>query len=712
MSRTRTTARDEDEDAQESDQGSEGYDVDEAQEIESVNANEEEDIELDDTLPAPTSPITTSFGTLNIPTQLRHTGDLHAFLMSNKPDYTRLNAETQPTCCAMIHVPRTDKIRIIYGIGIGVAGLTANPLNKIPLCLTGDTDRDTPIPTVMALTQTAFKPANVFVPTEEQIATHTGQWPAVRASRHDDTRATQVASILRVCPVPAYLVYDGFDDDLSTTEVAKRLKGMFNQDPAWLKHAQQFIRACLVYPKSSTPGTALADEVFATRASRATRAWGRKRFQELFPNIGNTNPQAAPPAASGTTSLPTNVAELYSQFLAMHTATTNATGTSGTAPTATTTHGMAKSDLSRLLTMCGLEQGQEEFLPTVWEHLAETGLTKEGKNNIIRDTVVATLKYHEAQVPLLAPLLTCIRTREWSGDSGYHTLTSAVKGLSPFLVTEISEDQEAAFNEIFTLMEKATLHTIEDIKLSTKVEAKIPASFHSLLQCLKAFSNLLVALFGRLCPLLVAIEDIITALAAWNPHARASLQHRHRAAIMWVLFLQTRDFTSGRMKKDDPNSHLPAFYHLRMDILAGKEVSNNSIPMQLLVDPTTDVQAPKRKATDNTSTRTDGPVDKTKKQKTPFIPHPKLTSAFGPVFAAHPTASIKKMCSVCNIHMRQLFPDNPGRCLLAALKGKCTYNKCRNDHSFTITDKEADTICRLLEPVITNPQLMANVSTY
>ena len=52
---TRTTARDEDEDVQESDQGSDGYDVDEAEEIESFNANEEDDIELDDT-PSPPQP--------------------------------------------------------------------------------------------------------------------------------------------------------------------------------------------------------------------------------------------------------------------------------------------------------------------------------------------------------------------------------------------------------------------------------------------------------------------------------------------------------------------------------------------------------------------------------------------------------------------------------------------------------------------------------
>ena len=556
------------------------------------------------------------------------------------------------------------------------------------------------------LTSTAFKPANIFVPTEEQVATYTGHWPAVRASRYDDTRAEYVTSILKICPIPAYLVYDGFDDDLTATEVAKRLTGMFNQDPEWLKHAHKFVRACLVTPKSSTPGTALADDVFATRASsRATRTWGRKRFQELFPTLGRAAPQAT--AAPS----PTNVAELYNQFLAMHKATTTATGPTGAAPADTTTHGMAKSDLSRLITMCGLETGQEEFLPKLWEQLAETGLSKEGKNNAIRDNIVANLKYPEAQVPLLAPLLTCIRNREWSGDSGYHTLTSAVKGLSPFLVTEISEDQEAAFNEIFTLMEKATLHTIDDIKISTKVEAKVPASFHSLLQCLKAFSNLLVALFGRLCPLLVAIEDMITALAAWNPHARASLQHRHRAAIMWVLFLQTRDFTSGRMKKDDPNSHVPAFYHLRMDILAGKEVQNNSIPMQLLVDPTTDIKPTKRKTNEETTNKTETNVDRSKKQKTMFTPHPKLTTAFGPIFAAHPTASIKKMCNLCNVQIRQLFPDNPGRCLLAALKGQCTYSRCRNDHSFAITDKQADTICRLLEPVITNPQLLANVST-
>ena len=151
--------------------------------------------------------------------------------------------------------------------------------------------------------------------------------------------------------------------------------------------------------------------------------------------------------------------------------------------------------------MCGLTEGQEEFLPSIWEELAESNLSKEGKNLVIRERCRSNLKYDDAPVPLLAPLLKTIRTREWSGDSGTHTLVSAVKGLSPFLLIELTEENEAAWNEEYKLLEKATMQSLADIKKTTKLEARIPQSFSSLQQTLKAFGNLLFALFGALCPL-------------------------------------------------------------------------------------------------------------------------------------------------------------------------------------------------------------------
>ena len=54
------------------------------------------------------------------------------------------------------------------------------------------------------------------------------------------------------------------------------------------------------------------------------------------------------------------------------------------------------------------------------------------------------MKYDDAPVPLLAPLLKTIRNREWSGDSGIHTVVSAVKGITPFLMLKLAEDLSMA----------------------------------------------------------------------------------------------------------------------------------------------------------------------------------------------------------------------------------------------------------------------------
>ena len=90
--------------------------------------------------------------------------------------------------------------------------------------------------------------------------------------------------------------------------------------------------------------------------------------------------------------------------------------------------------------------------------------------------------------------------------------------------------------------------------------------------------------------------------------------------------------------------------------------------------------------------------------------HPKLKAAFTPIFTAHPGASLKRMCKLSDVKIQHLFPEDNRRCVLAALKGNCTYATCRNKYEFTVTDAEADHIIKLLQPVITKPDKLSKVS--
>ena len=371
---------------------------------------------------------------------------------------------------------------------------------------------------------------------------------------------------------------------------------------------------------------------------------------------------------------------------------------------------MAPSELKRLLLMCGLEKDQAEFLPAFYTDIAEKNLSKEGKNLIIREICHSANKYEDAPIPLLAPLLKTIRHREWSGDSGVHTMVSAMKGLSPFLLLEISEEDQANWNEQYKLLEASTLHTMDDLKKSTKLEARIPTSYNDLRQCLKTFGNLLFALFGLLCPLLLELHAIIVAMGKFSSHEKAGMIHKNRAALMWVLFLQTRAFTGGTMIKRAPDTHLPAFTQLKLDILAAKEVTNTSVPLPLRQDPAQKKRSQPEKDTE--PEKAGGKTtDQPKKKKTRIVnSNEKLVRAFAPLFADNPTASIKAMCELCSCKVNQLFPTDKRRCILGALKGECTYATCRNLHDYSVTEAEAEHILTLLKPVLDDPGKLSRVS--
>ena len=551
-----------------------------------------------------------------------------------------------------------------------------------------------------------LSPQQVFVPPHlwlaEALADTSKEWPMVKGTAHDDERENFLVDIVRICPIPPFLVLDGFDADLDIRVVLRRLDQLTDKRPVWFKHAHQFLRACTLQPKANTIGTSLTSEFWSQRACADTREWCARRSFMLCPQLQQPHATVYPQAPHP----PQDMAALFRQFLDMqrqatadHSTTTHEEKKDDAT---TTTLGMAPSELKRLLTMCGLEEGQEDFLPSFYADLAEPGLSKEGKNLIIREACRRHPKYDDAPIPLLAPLLKTIRTKEWSGDSGVTTLVSAVKGLSPFLVLELSEEDEATWNEQFELMEQATLYSVDELKTTTKLEAKVPSGFHDLRQCMKAFANLLFALFGAMCPLLVQLQELISAMGQFTSHQRAGMLQKNRAAIMWILFLQTREFTAGKMILGQQDTHLAAFTQLRFDILAGKEVTNTSVPWGLL-DTTS---ATKRRQTETTTETPEPPKKKVRTCTT----HPSLTKAFGPIFAANPTVSLKAMCEACNVKVTQLFPNDSRRCVLAALKGECSYATCRNKHGFTVTEGEAAHIIKLLDPVIQNPSKVSKVS--
>ena len=81
-----------------------------------------------------------------------------------------------------------------------------------------------------------------------------------------------------------------------------------------------------------------------------------------------------------------------------------------------------------------------------------------------------------------------------------------------------------------------------------------------MLMMLKRFANLLLALFGSICPLYVAVRKVISALLAISVHARRKLSHINRGSILWIVLQQSRYFATGHMTLPREDEHESCMY--------------------------------------------------------------------------------------------------------------------------------------------------------
>ena len=104
-------------------------------------------------------------------------------------------------------------------------------------------------------------------------------------------------------------------------------------------------------------------------------------------------------------------------------------------------------------------------------------------------------------------------------------------------------------NEQHNALSQATSTTVKDVAL-TKLKAKSPTTFANLLDQVKRFGNLLFAIFGHRCPLLVEIHDLLNNLNEYSETARKTPAKKTIATILWILHLQSRYFVSVQMDGD------------------------------------------------------------------------------------------------------------------------------------------------------------------
>lgn len=125
-----------------------------------------------------------------------------------------------------------------------------------------------------------------------------------------------------------------------------------------------------------------------------------------------------------------------------------------------------------------------------------------------------------------------IMDKEFTGDDDNTTAGGAIKGLSPCLMASMTaEELEEAANYAQALKESRSATVVEIRRKNTR-KAQTPGTFMDLLDILKTYVNLLLALFGQKCPFLQElVKDVILPLQKFLPMARKLMARTTLAAM-------------------------------------------------------------------------------------------------------------------------------------------------------------------------------------
>jgi len=683
MSRTTTGPENDPEEREESEEEHE-EDNDPDEEIEHQN------LFWDGALPAADGEVALQFAKTTPADQIEFTTKVYTFLLDPNANPLTLNAETRPLA-AMLSLPDSNLVRLVYSLGYGASGIgDSSPTDRKFLVLSGEGGAAIGSPQVFTLPSTITDIQAVKCPTLPitlaSLSVEKNSW--YRAKAND---VTTTFELMKIAPIPAYLVFDGFNKDLEAETVLERLLQVDDQENEMIAHGVAFTQACLVKHTANGAKQHLPPAVFMQQQSVQAKTWATTKFKTLLPAASTGLGPGSP--AKDNDAFTSFMSSMQNNF---HTPDRNRDSRGPTVVTPEEKYGMSETELSSTLKLCGLKKGDEHLLPAWLLQMSEKGQNDNTRNQIIIKRLQKVL-YDDAEIPITAPLLTMIRKRKWLSDDPVPSLRTASKGLSIFAVVQMSEDQVASINEMMEALENATTTTAREYREVTTIVARVPDESYEFQLLLKTYANLLYALFESQSPIYAAVKQIIKALNAYKRNALTAMPKRTKATILWIILLQTRHFAAGN------ENHLSEFKTM-CDKLTAKDmsISHAEVPTALYEDkPATEVKPGKRKAEEGVLK---DPIDK-KGKKTPLGPlkiHPKLKEKiYDPIMKNNPSYSLTKLAKYSNTSLPAMALDK-SKCLLHFF-GKCTHPNCSRRH-LEASDDEADHIINLLEKAIIEPE--------
>ena len=677
---------------------------------------------FDGQLPDAVGEVATCLAAVPVLEQRTTAGDLCNFLDNPTNDLAALNGEAR-CFTAIINLPNSHKVRVLYGLGFGTAGIgQRSPLANKLLAMYSEGGTIGP-PPVLVLDATIRTKLNIPNPTNQEIedaftAGHTVDRP-VQMARN----VNQKMDLIRVVPIPAYLVYDGLNEDLDAAMVYERLRSSAHNG-AWKDTGLAFCRSCMVGTWRQTDHKPFLDSAnFNAILPPQGRTWGLNRFRSLFPTIhtpGIQQPPAAqelapaqPPPPNAAPPQPTLGqldARALIQLLQQHAAPAQAAGDEEKKDEENVLPKVSDMEQKQMTIMCGLEEDAPvASLPKWYRDLFKKNQDDKDKSNIICAQLESTYILEDGEVPLYPALIKMIQKRDWSaGDVGKRaSFVNAAKGISPFAMFDFSEDDVAVMVQDFQDISGATTITAADIKAArSKLQAAVPTTTEDFLKMLRAYTNLLFSLFTNQCPLYKSMYTIIKGLRDLSKSAREQLNHQTKASMLWVILLQSRRFAQGRMVGNE--SCLAEFTTMitHLNAKACRAIQHDEIPKELLAGSCPSgaqrdkPERPKDSATQNPP----------KRPKTEAKYNTDIAKALAQPLKDAGYPGLAAICAYCSTSVQQLIPDDT-ICRTYAITGRCRYSpNCRFRH-ITTSKEQTKKILEGLKRFTTEPLGLKGTTT-
>jgi hypothetical protein len=331
----------------------------------------------DGELPAATGNLAKEFQKTSIEDQKTLTASVYQFLKDQDSNLTQLNSEHRPYT-ALVNVPHSNLIRIIYGLGYGANGIgETSPIDDKILAMSGEGDASLGVPPTITLPRTIRNIVTIKKPTEEELKTALtktkSSWHCFKISNIIDA---SVANVIQIAPIPAFLVYDGFNKDLTAEELFERVLSLNDQTEESIIHCKTFLRACCVSRNLADPKQFCAIDAFLTPQTVEARNWATTKFKSLVPNLMIKESTSVPQQGGVISS---DLESILARLAPTLPATTKTTVVE-TKPE--DKFGMSPTELKATLAMSGLREGEEDLL---LEWLVTTN--EKGQNDNTRNQI-------------------------------------------------------------------------------------------------------------------------------------------------------------------------------------------------------------------------------------------------------------------------------------------------------------------------------------